>query len=207
MDELAKTFGCRLLNTLVYGPRSNCVERKNADLHRVMTKCLENHADWPLMFATVEHAVNTSVSKTTGYTPNEIFFGRKLPSVMEQLSCFPSQISNSYGDFMTETVERMRVVYDQVTRNLRLVAETNESTYHRLRHNQTYEVGQTVLLFIPRVGLRNTPKWTRYYGNKAVIIERKSPTLYVVGRENSRKTILVHSIDYGQFRPSSVKRL
>ncbi|XP_070209682.1 KRAB-A domain-containing protein 2-like [Littorina saxatilis] len=55
-----------------------CVERGNGDLQLKLGKWMDEHGtDWSRGLKFVVHAINTSVSSTTGTTPFELAFGQK----------------------------------------------------------------------------------------------------------------------------------
>lgn len=154
MQEVSKAFNCDLMHTLVYSPRANSVERFHADLHQTLTKCLDQHANWPLLLKMVDNAHNSSVSSVNQFCPDEIFFGRRLPTVVETLLSYPHQNEKPHGQYMAETMDRMRLVYDVALQNLRRTAQVNQSIYNRLCQIPEFQIvsdrGRNLVIFTSR---------------------------------------------------------
>ncbi len=68
--------------TLPYHPESNgVVERKNAEVMRHvrwLALALDKRDDWSLLLPLVQHIVNNTTHSTTGFSPNELIFGRNV---------------------------------------------------------------------------------------------------------------------------------
>jgi hypothetical protein len=93
---------------------------------------------------------------------------------------------------MSETYDRMCNMYESALQTLNRTASQNESRYNLDKIPPEYSQGEQVLLFSPRVNLRESAKWTRFFSTEAIVVERLNMTLYRVQPKGSRKTILCH---------------
>ncbi|CAF0785603.1 unnamed protein product [Brachionus calyciflorus] len=80
IDHLLKLTGTERLTTSPYHPRTNgATERAN----QTIINCLRKHAevntnDWDKWLDIIQLAYNSRVHSTTGFTPYELMFGRKI---------------------------------------------------------------------------------------------------------------------------------
>ena len=81
MQCLSLAMGFEQIVTPVAHPQANPVERKNRDLKTMIAiQVCGNHRDWPQRLPAARFALNSSVCKSTGYTPAYLVFGTDIRS-------------------------------------------------------------------------------------------------------------------------------
>lgn len=192
MEDLARKFQCTRSCTLAYSPSQNGIERFHRTLHSLIARSLQKHSQWPMFLRTVERAHNGSVHASTNLSPDQIFYGRKLPNLLEVLLTPNSQQAQTKGEYMQEVSQRLCEINEAVLSHLKRKAVENEVRYNTsLKRPPEYHVGQRVFFFIPRAARGNCPKWHRYFENEAVIEKKLNATLYSIRPVGKRRTILV----------------
>jgi hypothetical protein len=89
-EEVMKTLerlGVPILFIPTYHPESNSpVERGHSTLKNVMAKwCAENMTKWPEVLTHAAYAENVTIKRTTGMTPNMLWFGREANFPIESI--------------------------------------------------------------------------------------------------------------------------
>jgi len=142
VNELNSTMfsmlGARLRNTTAYHPAANGqVERFNkpiADFIAIFCNDKEQK-DWSDYLEATVHALNTSVSTTTGYSPYFLLHGREANRVIDfRLPKFPKLKSQSY--------QKYSIAIQQKLLHAHLVAKTRTNCKHSM-YNQPRVVYST----------------------------------------------------------------
>ena len=85
-SELMKILEVNKLRTSGYRPQTNgLTEQSNSTIKNYLTIFMDRYPDknnWDLLLKQLSYAYNTSVHSSTGYTPEELMFGRtfRIPS-------------------------------------------------------------------------------------------------------------------------------
>ena len=100
-----------LMNSIVKSSffSTGCVERGNGDMEVKLGKWMETHEqEWSRGLEFIAHAINTSVSSTTGKSPCHLVFGQRPRSdctVWEELARQGIGDEESFKTFKTKTSE------------------------------------------------------------------------------------------------------
>ena len=77
-----KNLGVKKLRTSGYRPQTNgLTEQSNTTVKNYLTTFLESSEgkeNWDILLKLLSYAYNSSVHTSTGYTPAELFYGRKF---------------------------------------------------------------------------------------------------------------------------------
>lgn len=86
----------------------------------LVTKTLagSNAADWPELVPWVAAAVNTTVSRSSGYSPHELFFGEAAPTMigpsLQMLPAVGWDLGNEGRDELGTAIQAMRKRMDDI---------------------------------------------------------------------------------------------
>ena len=81
VQSLCGRLGVTHIKTSTYHPQSNgCLERFHGTLVPMLRKVSKNNLLWPEQIKYVLFALRGMPSRTTGFSPYEVVFGRKFPS-------------------------------------------------------------------------------------------------------------------------------
>ena len=77
-----KNLGIKKIRTSGYRPNTNgLTEQSNTTTKNYLTTYLDNFEEknnWDLLLDLLSYAYNSSIHTSTGYSPAELFFGRKF---------------------------------------------------------------------------------------------------------------------------------
>jgi len=98
-DELVRVLGIKRLYTTAYHPAANgSVERVNRVIHNLMSIYLRQshkstHYMWTSILPFVEYSLNTTINRSSGFTPFQMLFGHQpnLPGFTEEYPLIDEQ--------------------------------------------------------------------------------------------------------------------
>ena len=152
MRDIANMLGIEHITTLTYNPRANPVERFHQDLKAALKKMVIDHPrTWIDHLPMVLLAFRTSKSRSTGYAPFQLMFGRNPSLPLELLYGSPLPEATKYSsqqDYALAVKNRAETAFRYARNHLRMAIA-------RARQNYTgrtckFKVGDKVWLFCPR---------------------------------------------------------
>ena len=190
LDELCKLMNIKKHVVTPYHPMANGqVERFNRDMKKYLLTMLEDTSDWVQYLKPLQFAHNTSVSKSTKYTPHFLTFldDPRLPDTLETPNI---TYSSTYS---ADAFRRMQYAYRLVYKNnaeARLAYTTHFNAKAKARH---FEVGDEILISFPvNAKTVNKKLATIWKGPFSVIKVADKNILYAKASPHS-KTIHVHT--------------
>jgi hypothetical protein len=178
--------------TTAYSPRNNPVERMHQSLHAAIAKLVDNHTKWSEYLDSIAFAFNSTVSKSTGFTPNYLQFGRELGNSVSLLLPKPPAESESYGQFASDVHERMTVAYDLAREELNASAELAKRIYDKKVRPKQFLVNDSVLVYSPRRYSNKFSKWQRLYSAECKIVSKLSDVSYIVHDIRAKRNRVTH---------------
>ena len=136
--------------TTPYHPQGDGqVERLNKSLVKILCKLISDHRrDWADFVPKAVLAYNTSVHKSTGFTPYRLMFGREaiLPlDAVLKLETSPHQRGvQSYPDYVVQQKKQLEETEHLVRENLKRAQKTQKAHYDTRCHGQLFHVGDRV---------------------------------------------------------------
>jgi LPS O-antigen subunit length determinant protein (WzzB/FepE family) len=103
------------------------------------------------VFKFICFAHNTSVLASSKFTPFEIVYGRKPNSINDNLFENLEKLDISIDDYVAKLVKQMELVKKSVKVNLEKSREEQKKYYDQKEENLELKVGDSVLLFDPKV--------------------------------------------------------
>lgn len=138
-EEGVKGLDIELTHTSVRNPRPNSTERVNKELGRLFrTYCDKSHRSWVGLLPDIEACYNSVTHTTTGYSPNEIVWGKGT-----SLSTDVDKTKQDKLDYQLETLQQIR---QQARENINKVAISREKYYNRNHKLIQFEIGDLVKL-------------------------------------------------------------
>ena len=170
-SDLIKAF-CNLLGikknrTSGYNPKSNgLTEQSNRTTKEYLTSFVENKKQWDQWLKELSFAYNTSVHSSTGFTPMELMFGRKIRVPIDILYNFTeSEKFESLDDFK-QTLQSM---YELARNKMSARQEKVANYFDKKVIDDPLAIGDKVYIYLPRnKRLKLVPNW---YGPVLVIFE------------------------------------
>lgn len=129
-------WGIGIRHTAIRNPSPNITERVNKELGRIFrTYCHEKHTRWALYLDDIEDTYNNTIHCSTGFSPNEIAFGKP-----------PTYKMDKYVGKVCKPVVDLEEIRVEARKNLIRSAEKRQEFFNIKKRLMTYEIGTLVKL-------------------------------------------------------------
>ena len=199
--ELHRFTGIKSSNTTPYHPMGDGqVERQNRTLGNMLRALSKNEKkDWRKHLAKLAFACNSTVNKSTGFSPHFLMFGReaKLPIdlVFQEVGIQTAVEGQSHEKFAQEWEDSMKKAYEIARENIRKSAGYNKTHYDKKARTVEIKVGDLVLVRnLREKGVRGSGKLRNYWEEKIfkVIEVKENVPVYTI--KNTKKSKDVRTI-------------
>jgi transposase InsO family protein len=205
--EICRVLGIKRKLTSTYHPASNGItERSNHDISDMVShRCNEHQNDWDEWLPFIMWSHNSSINRTTGYTPYEALYARicRIPTdidVTPPLDVGTERANNiHYYDYINELKHKLEVTHLTILQHLRAAGDKYVQLRNRARGLHTYNIGDSVLLFLPRLRTGQASKLSSRWFGPYIIIGQPSPVtfdLQLLPPLFSSKYSGVHGLNY-----------
>lgn len=180
LQEMAQQLGIRKTETPAYNPKSNPVERIHRDLERALTALVEQSPrHWEDRLPQVLFAMRTAVSRTTGFAPYQLLFGRDPSTTLELLFGAPlpeGHTTMDPDDWGVVLRNRIMSAHAWARKNIAKAIDRQRRAYHK--DKKAFSAGQRVWLFTPRVRPGQSKKLATYWTGPWTIHSRVNEVMY-----------------------------
>ena len=196
--DVASILGVQATVTPAYNPKSNPVERSHRDLEKAITALVEKHVrNWHVALPHVLFAMRTTRSKTTGYAPYRLLFGRDPSTPLELLFGSPIQHKeySDYHEYAQALQHHVQAAHAWARKHIGRAVERQRRAYHKDKKHFT--VGQKVWLFTPKLQVGQSSKLATYWTGPWTIQRRANALMYEIRPHTTwqRKANEVVSVD------------
>lgn len=145
-DKIMKLLGIKHLVTSSYHPESNgSLERQ----HKILKSIIRGYTDndvtlWPEIVPYAVFVINSSLNRSTGYTPHELIYGYKL-TLPTNLTRRPEPVY-TYDDYLSELRYKLQKAHTLARENLLDSKIANKKNYDKKTHSVSYKIGDQVLI-------------------------------------------------------------
>lgn len=148
MKVVCERMGIKKLDTSMEHPQSDgLIERMNRTIKSALSLYCENNPQaWDLYLPFVTFSINTSVQKSTGFTPFQAMFGRQ--AVLPALADFPRVDKMSYKaeEWIAYLNHYLPIIHEEIQVNIQLSQQNQQKYYNRNRkEKEKLEVGDKVI--------------------------------------------------------------
>ena len=197
LKEVNRLLSLKHLKTTAWHPMCNgLVERFNGTLKTILKRlCAECPKQWDRYLPAVLFAYRSSIQESSGFTPFELVFGRKVRGPMEILRAYwgkeeqGEDVKEVY-QYVVELKQRLQQTCDIAQEELLRAQEVQKRHYDRSARTKALEVGQKVLLLLPTKANKLLLQWRGPY----VVTEKTSPVNYIIQMGSKRKTYHVNML-------------
>ena len=213
-SELFRHMCCLLeinqTKTTSYRPCSNgMVERFNQTLVNMITTYVNKEQDnWDVYLPIVTSAYRASVHESTGFTPNQLFFGREANLPIHFLVGLPAQARpefSSYPDYVVNLNDKFCKIYELVRKHLKANAKRQKRDYDTRIVFHSYLVGDIVYLLDSSKIVGKSPKLKREVWKGPFVVVRKiSDIVYQIKGHPKTKSKIVHHDRIRRFKCNSI---
>ena len=198
MEKFYAMTGVTHIKTSPYHPETDgMVERFNATMKKTLRKMVDKSADdWDMCLPYLMWAYRGSEHATTGYSPYELVYGRKMRDGLDELA---ERWREDTTDPVT-TIEYLRKLRERMDRVRAAVKENEQKAktqhkkyYDRCTTTRQFDVGDMVLVFLPKKQNKLLAEWLGPYP----ITEKTSDVTYEVDmmdRKKRKRTFHVNAL-------------
>lgn len=117
---LNEQLGIRLIHIPSLTPHMNGMsESINSEIKHTILALKEQNKDLDFILAVHKSFYNSTIHETTGYSPNEIFFARKIPPLIDKVkNKHTAEEMLSYPNYIANMFDRMSLVKKLATENI-----------------------------------------------------------------------------------------
>lgn len=150
MTEIARYFGVRQIRTSIGHPRANgSVEKAHlrlAEFMRATESEMEAYPEWVMKLKLAAYAQNTTVHKTTGFTPHQLMFGT-MPRLISAIhNDKPFTTAGSYVEKMQQQLQDTWDVAKERTILSKEKTQARDAITKPKRRIEEYRVGQQIMV-------------------------------------------------------------
>ncbi|KAL9963717.1 hypothetical protein ACROYT_G027251 [Oculina patagonica] len=143
---------CRILEirktrSTTYHPEGHFVMPVMRNVHLISVqswtylKSRDEHLDYCMM------AYRSSVHVSTGHTPFELMFGRKMRIPLDVMMGSADTTDHSYAEFVADLHENLETAYRDVRQNLKVSQRRQMDAYDKRVKHTVYQAGDFFLRF------------------------------------------------------------
>ena len=191
MKEVYELLRLQHIRTSVYHPQSNGqVERFNGTLIAILKKLVENKPEtWDTYIAPALYAYRDVPHGSTGMAPATLLFGRPIAGPLEALKRNWTEkgiddTERNASKYVEELKDRLSTSWTVAANALRKARKKQAQYYNRRAKDRELEIGDQVLLLLPRGNNKLEIEWQGPYP----VVEKVSRTNYKVKNGGKIKT-------------------
>ena len=181
MNEVYRVWRVYKTRTSPYHPQGDGqVERYN----RVMAKNVailvdEEPESWDQALGYVAYAYNATVHESTGFTPNLLWFGRELRSMIGELvPCVEDRNTETYAEYALRSKKFLELAYAAARETSKKSAERTKTYHDRNLREFVYEPGDKVWVEDHSPKARGTRKLVQQYDGPWYILDKLGDVNY-----------------------------
>ena len=162
LTDVASTLGIKHTQTPAYNPKSNPVERQHRTLQQALTALVNGKPkQWEQMLPHALFAMRTTVSRSTGYAPFQLMFGRDATSNLDFIFGTPQPPLRPLSEFAEKLMNDAHHAHHWARCNIGKTISRQRRAYHA--DQKRFDIGQKVWLFTPRLQKGQSKKFATYW--------------------------------------------
>jgi hypothetical protein len=155
----------------------------------------DDHRDWVHHLPSIAFAYNTTLQKSTGFTPHRLIFGceARLPLDLEWGLGPQTRTYASYDSYVDNQTATQMTDFQFVRENLRQSAAYRKRHYDStLRYAENIKLNDKVWYFCPRKFKNRCPKWQRMFTGPYEVTRVIDSHNFVIRKSSKTKPLIVH---------------
>ena len=191
LSSMYERLGIHALRTSPYHPQTDgLVERFNLTLKAMLRKFVDADAgNWDALLPYVLFAYREAAQASTGFSPNELVFGRQLRGpldVMKEVwtdSQQPQPEAKSVIQHMLNIRDRLDRCQEAANKNLRSAQQRQKAWHDKNARTRSFKAGDNVLVLLPSSTSKLLAEWKGPYP----ITKQVGPVSYEVNMFDKRR--------------------
>jgi hypothetical protein len=208
MKEVNRLLSIKSLTTTPYHPSCNgLVERFNSTLKKILKKlCSDCPKQWDRYLPAVLYAYRSVPQESTGFTPFELLYGRKIKGPMELLKAYwvqeelHSDVKTMYK-YVLDLKTRLEETCELAHQELQKSSMKQKLHYDKRTKPRSLKVGEQVLLLLPTKSNKLLLQWRGPY----VVTQKVNQVDYMVQIRGKNKMFHINMLKAYVERPSNQK--
>ena len=195
IKDISGLLGIKKTHTTPYHPQSDgLVERLNRTILSMLATTIKDHGEeWEDHLAKVCFAYNTSIHKSTGFTPFYLMYGRQARIPIDLIYSTPEPSDQSQGEYARNLRQSLEKAYSTARERLQTAAQRQKTNYDKCIHGEPFTVGDLVYLHNPVVPKGKCRKLHCPWTGPFSVIKRISDNVYhIQDTNNKRKRQVIH---------------
>jgi len=195
--QFCKLFGIEKTRTTAYHPQTDgMIEHHNRTLESMLRHYVsEEQDDWDCLLPQLYLAYNSSKHPSTGYSPNELLFGRQVVLPLHLVTGLPSNFTPFKGEaceYVEQLQEKLEKSFHIARTKLKAATMRQKRNYDKKKRSSSLCVGQEVLLYNPKKRAGRSPKLATFWEKGWEIKKLLNPVLVTKGTGRREKSLVVH---------------
>jgi transposase InsO family protein len=175
--KFCQTFGIRQVFSVPYHAAPNSkVEKIGESINKAIRLLAIKHDDWSNHLQTVALAHRAVASSSTGISPFECLYARRMVVNCDQNLLLKEDDSPSMEIYRRELIPKLQILQQLAQENSEQNAQINRDARNKTAVIPQFEIGDSVLLHNPVTPKGAVAKWTRRYTGPW-LITHKLPNL------------------------------
>ena len=206
ISEVCKLLQIHKSRTTAYHPQGDgLVECFNRTLLDMLSTTIKDYpGTWENHVRAVCMAYNTSVQRTTGFTPFYLMFGRQACIPIDVMYGNPV-VESSPSNYAIELKKSLTTAYNQVRTKMDVQFQRQKQYYDRKVHGAPYKVGNLVWLYSPAVPPGESKKLHHPWSGPFKIIKQLSDATYHIADMHTNHHKQVVHFDRLKLCPSDTR--
>ena len=148
IKDISGLLGIKKTHTTPYHPQSDgLVERLNRTILSMLATTIKDHGkEWKDHLAKFCFAYNTSIHKSTGFTPFYFMYGRQARIPIDLIYSTPEPSDQSQGEYARNLCQSLEKAYSTARERLQTAAQRQKTNYDQCIHGEHFKVGDLVYL-------------------------------------------------------------
>ena len=177
MDAFCSLISSKQKFITPYTPQSSgLIERNQRTILNIIRKIAEqNPRDWKEHIPMVEIAMNSCISKSTGYSPYYLMNGRPFNNIDSMMyGHYANKDFTTTGQYLYDTYHNMKYIYRIVAKNLQTYHDNQKTAYDKKIVDLNIQAGDYVMLKKPKDTSSSLHKLTSPFTGPWKVMERLS---------------------------------
>ena len=191
VTQFCKLFNITQVKTAIFRQQADSLaEGVNKHILEAFRLHCKKQTEWPSLLSPILMTLRSTVSNnSTGFSPYEILFGKKMKHCIDWQYAAELQAKPDISEYVTSLINRLHVIHDTAKANVAINRQTSKTYYDRGSKVPSFRVGDKVWMLNRRKKKGESRKWNPRYVGPLFIISQAGHNNYKLRFVDSEKCI------------------